>query len=98
MSVHGRPIAVAVHQPVQVVDAGDRLAVDGEDQVLRRAGPARAAGESGITSTTSTARSRPDGGAHARRQRARAGGDADPGAPHPAVAHQLGDDLAAWWR
>ena len=51
--------------------------------------PARSAGEPGITSTTSTARSRPDARAQARRERPGARGDADPGAAHAAVAHQL---------
>ena len=56
--------------------------------------PARAAGESPMTSTTSTARVAADQRRDPRRQRPRAAGDADPRAAHAAVAHQGGDDPA----
>ena len=41
-----RPDPLLGHQPLEVVDAADRHAVDADDQVLRRAGPRAAAGES----------------------------------------------------
>ena len=83
--------ALGGQQPVQVVDAAHGHAVDRDDEVLgaqaRRRRPARPA----MTSTTSTPRVAARRGGDARRQRARAAGDADPGAADAAVAHQRGD-------
>ena len=81
------------HQALEVVDAADRQAVDADDQVLGAqagAGGRRAVDHLDDLDRAVAAERRRD----ARRQRPGAARDADPGAPHAAVAHQRGDDPA----
>src|SRR4051794_4878366 len=89
----GRADAVADHQLLHVVDARDRDAVDGDDQVL---GPQPGYGGRRALDDLDHLDSR--GPAElvreVRWEGPRVAGDSEVRAPEPAVAHQRGDDRA----
>ncbi len=90
-SVELAPDPLPDHQPLEVADVGERLAVDPDDQVA-----GAEAGVGGRAVLDDLDYLDPIGlaglGGEARRQRSRAAGDADVGAPHSALADQFGDD------
>src|SRR5262249_24176113 len=81
------------HQPLEVADVGQCLAVDADDQV---AGAEAGFGGRALVDDLDDLDSLrlAELGGKARRERARAAGDADVGAAHPALADQFGDDPA----
>ena len=95
--LHGAPDAVGAHQPLQVADVGDGDAVHVHDEVLG-AQPGPLGGALGDHLDHLDAGLAAQGAGDAGRQRARAAGDADVGAPDAPLAHQRGDDRAGWSR
>src|SRR5690242_11417183 len=90
---HGAADAVADHHPLHVVDRLDRVAVDGDDEVLRTeaGGGSRGARHhlDHLDPGGATELTRDD-----RRQRPRAARQAEVRAPEAALAHQGADDAA----
>ena len=92
-SVHGTPMRSSVISRCRSSTPRTASAVDADDQVLGAQPGGRGRGAVDDLDDLDRAVAAERRG-HARRERAGAAGDADPGAPHAAVAHQRRDDPA----